>query len=152
MKSISKPTLRDTDDPPETLRSNSTSTTTSKLQPMKSFKKLASSINKNDQIEDFLRIKRTKLSKIESRQSLYLNTIVLTEIMQDAEFHFVYGNAEQRQALKDEAIRLLMLEYYENEDVLTRFQETVAKKVSRYGFFRRLCVKMYNSLLKKRVM
>lgn len=153
MKSISKPPVRDADayeSDTETLRSNSTS----KLYPMKSVKKLASSLTKNDQIDEFLRIERKKLQNIEGhKRVLYLNTVVLKEVMQHAEFHFVYGDENQRQLLKDEAVLLLMVEYYEdNTDVLKRFQELVVKKVSKYGFFRRLCVRMYNRLLKKRAM
>lgn len=146
MKSISKPTLRD--DSSNNLRCESAS----KLCPMQSVKKLACNLT-NDQVDDFLQLEKKKLLRINNRdQNLYLNTIVLKEVMQHAESHFVYGTTEQRQALKDEAILLLMVEYYENnEDVLRRFQELVIKKVSKYGFFRRLCVRIYRSLLKKKV-
>lgn len=123
------------------------------LTQMKSVKQLSSSTKLYGQVNEFLDIEKKKLNIDDASNMLYLNTMVLKEVMQDCEYHFVYGNELQRQTLKNEAVSLLLLEYFDNnEDVLNRFKELIFKKVSRYGYFRRLCVRLFNSVFKKRLM
>jgi hypothetical protein len=118
---------------------------------MKSMKRLSSNLKLNGQINDFLEIERTKLNVDCADSELYLNTIVLKEVMQSAEKFFVYGNKSQRDALKEEAVLLLMIKYFnDDEDVLNRFIEITYKKVSKYGFIRRVLMRIYNRVFKKR--
>ena len=75
----------------------------SKLGEMKSIKKLNKLVQKNGQIDVFLDEQRGRLNASNS-DDYYLNTVVLKEIMQASEKYFVYGNAEERNKLKDEAV------------------------------------------------
>jgi len=122
-----------------------------KLSSMKSMKRLSSNLKLNGQIDEFLELEKTKLNVECADNELYLNTIVLKEVMQSAERFFVYGNKTQRDMLKNEAVLLLMSKYFnDDEDVLNRFIEITFNKVSKYGFVRRLLMRMYNRVFKKR--
>ena len=123
------------------------------LRQMKTTKQLCSKVSLYGQIDEFLQIEKKKLN-VDDENNLYLNTKVLQEIMQDCEYHFVYGkNEEERQMLKDEAILRLMLVHFDNnENVLNRFKQMIYKKISRYGYFRRLTIRVFNMIFKKRLM
>jgi len=122
-----------------------------RLSQMKSMKKLTTKLKLNGQIDEFLEVEVEKLNVENADEVLYLNTVVLKEVMQSAERHFVYGSKAEREEMKRDAVLQLLGRFFDdNEDVLDRFREIVYKKVSKYGFTRRVLVRLYNSIFKKR--
>jgi hypothetical protein len=122
-----------------------------KLGKMKSIKMLNKRSELHGSIDEFLDKERSKFNESCSND-YYLNTIVLAEVMQNAERYFVYGSNSEREAMKEEAVNMLMRRFFdENDDVLNRFKEIISKKVSKYGLIRRCCVRLYNRFLKRKI-
>lgn len=152
MKSLNKTTTHVREDnplPPPVFEVNKNEPP--KLGKMKSRKALLVKKVKSDElIDEFLRIEKLKLD-VEDTNELYLNTIVLKEVMQSAEKFFVYGNEVQRENMKEQAVLMLMSEYFnDSSDVLNRFREVMSKKIRKYGMIRRFVKRMYNRLFKKK--
>jgi len=122
----------------------------SKLREMKSMKILKNKVKLDEQINDFVNKENVKIND-QNKEDYYLNTVVLTEVMQAAEKFFIYGSVAEREAMKYEAIYLLMTNFFNNdEDVLNRFKEINFKKIRKYGFIRRLLARIWRRISKKK--
>ena len=114
------------------------------LKKIGSFNKLRKSRKINSQKIEFINHIKNSLSLVKLDSEEERNTLLI-EVINSANMFFIYGDYELRESSKNEAIRELMLPFF-NEDV-AEFKVDVLKiqsKIQKSTLIRRVAMRVYN--------
>ena len=107
------------------------------LKKIKSYKNIRRSYKIKNQKQVFLTDLKQVLREFPFTDNQY-NDELLVEILNIAEVYFCYGSKEEREKVKSEAIKELMMPYFkEDEELLIKTITHVWRKVSKSNAFKR---------------
>jgi len=113
------------------------------LKRLKSYRNIRKGYKLKNQKEIFINDIRTILKTFDEDEFM-MNIELLAEILQIAEEYFIYGDREQRENSKMEAIFELMKKYFKNDDdFLLNAVEYAYIKVSRSNIFKRIIARTW---------
>jgi len=115
----------------------------SSIKKLSSFKQLKSNYKMQTQKNVFVSDVRALLSHLDAQEHK-MDTDLLVEVLNACEEYFVYGNKEDREQSKSEAVKELMVEFFDSELVLNKFVSVLESKVKKSTRLRRLVKRLYN--------
>ena len=117
-----------------------------RLKKLSSFKQIKKDFKLQTQKDQFVADIRALLSHLKKSDHLY-DTELLVEVINACNEFFIYGNYEEREQSKAEAVMELMLPFFKEQEILSQFIKTVDAKVKKSNVFRRMFRRMYNFFL-----
>lgn len=116
------------------------------LKKLASFKQIKKNYKLQSQKDIFVSDVRSLLQHLNKEEHEY-DIELLIEVLNACEEFFIYGNKEERNQCKVDAINELMMEYFGNEHVLNKFIGTVKNQIKKSNFFKRTLKKFKNFFL-----
>jgi hypothetical protein len=116
------------------------------LKKLASFKQIKKNYKLQSQKDIFVSDVRSLLQHLDKDEHEY-DIELLIEVLNACEEFFIYGNKEERNQCKVDAINELMMEYFGNEHVLNKFIGTVKNQIKKSNFFKRTLKKFKNFFL-----
>ena len=92
----------------------------SSIKKLSSFKQLKSNYKMQTQKDIFVSDVRALLSHLDVKEHK-LDVELLIEVLNACEDFFIYGNKEERNQCKVDAINELMIDYFHDEQILNKF-------------------------------
>jgi hypothetical protein len=111
----------------------------SSLKKLSTFKTIKSNYKLQTQKQIFVSDVQALLSHLDKNMHK-MDIELLVEVLNASESYFVYGSEVERNTSKSEAVHELMIDFFESNDVLTKFISVLDSKVTKSTFLRR-CVK-----------
>lgn len=115
----------------------------SSIKKLSSFKQLKSNYKMRTQKDIFVSDVRALLSHLDAQEHK-MDTELLVEVLNACEEYFVYGDFQDREQSKSEAVKELMVDFFESELVLDKFVSVLSSKVKKSTVLRRLVKRLYN--------
>ena len=115
----------------------------SSIKKLSSFKQLKSNYKMRTQKDIFVSDVRALLSHLDAQEHK-MDTDLLVEVLNACEEYFVYGNFQDREQSKSEAVKELMVEFFDSELVLDKFVSVLGSKVKKSTLMRRSVKRLYN--------
>jgi len=115
----------------------------SSIKKLSSFKQLKTNYKMRTQKDIFVSDVSALLSHL-NPQEHKMDTDLLIEVLNACEEYFVYGDFQDREQSKSEAVKELMVEFFDSELVLEKFVSVLGSKVKRSTPLRRLVKRLYN--------
>lgn len=115
----------------------------SSIKKLSSFKQLKSNYKMRTQKDIFVSDVRALLSHLDAQEHK-MDTDLLVEVLNACEEYFVYGNFQDREQSKKEAVKELMVDFFDSELVLDKFVSVLGSKVKKSTLLRRLVKRLYN--------
>lgn len=115
----------------------------SSIKKLSSFKQLKSNYKMRTQKDIFVTDVKSLLSHLDAQEHK-MDTDLLVEVLNATEEFFVYGSKEDREQSKSEAVKELMVEFFDSELVLEKFVSVLGSKVKKSTPLRRLVKRLYN--------
>ena len=116
------------------------------LKKLASFKQIKKNYKLQSQKDIFVSDVRSLLQHLDKDEHEY-DIELLIEVLNACEEFFIYGNKEERNQCKVDAINELMMEYFGNEQVLNKFIGTIKNQIKKSNFFKRTLKKFKNFFL-----
>lgn len=121
--------------PPKTLYNHN-------LKRLKSYRNLRKKYKLDNQKTVFLENLKETLKPLDPRSNKY-DSELLVAVLDIAEYFFIYGDKEQRNTMKMEAVVEIMKPYFNNDETyLLHSINNVMHKVKRSNIFRRLATRL----------
>lgn len=115
----------------------------SSIKKLSSFKQLKSNYKMQTQKDIFVSDVRALLSHLDVKEHK-LDVELLIEVLNACEEYFVYGKFEDREHSKSEAVKELMVGFFDSELVLEKFVSVLGSRIKRSTPLRRLMKRVYN--------
>jgi hypothetical protein len=115
----------------------------SSIKKLSSFKQLKTNYKLQSEKEIFVSDVRALLQHLDIEEHK-MDTDLLIEVLNACEEYFIYGNREDRELSKNEAVKELMTDFFDSELVLNKFVSVLGSKVKKSTPFRRLVKRLYN--------
>jgi hypothetical protein len=115
----------------------------SSIKKLSSFKKIKKDFKVQTQKEIFVADVKALLGHLDSQEHK-MDTELLVEVLNACEEYFVYGDRETRELSKTEAVKELMVDFFESELVLDKFVSVLSSKVKKSTVLRRLLKRVSN--------
>lgn len=115
----------------------------SSLKKLSSFKKLKKDFKMQNQKKVFVDDVKSLLSHLNKNEHR-MDTELLIEVLNATEEYFIYGDFQSRETSKKSAIKELMLDFFDTEEILERFVHVLDSKVKKSTFVRRLLKRLKN--------
>ena len=123
--------------PPKTLYNHN-------LKRLKSYRNLRKKYKLDNQKAIFLENLKETLKPLDPRSNKY-DSELLVAVLDIAEYFFIYGDRDQRNAMKMEAVVELMKPYFNNDETyLLHSINNVMYRVKKSNVFRRLATRLRN--------
>lgn len=116
------------------------------LKKLASFKQIKKNYKLQSQKDIFVSDVRSLLQHLDKDEHEY-DIELLIEVLNACEEFFIYGNKEERNQCKAEAINELMIDYFGNEQVLNKFIGTIKNQIKKSNFVKRTLKKIKNFFL-----
>jgi hypothetical protein len=116
------------------------------LKKLASFKQIKKNYKLQSQKDIFVSDVRSLLQHLDKDEHEY-DIELLIEVLNACEEFFIYGNKEERNQCKIDAINDLMIDYFGNEQVLNKFIGTIKNQIKKTNFVKRTLKKMKNFFL-----
>lgn len=116
------------------------------LKKLASFKQIKKNYKLQSQKDIFVSDVRSLLQHLDKDEHEY-DIELLIEVLNACEEFFIYGNKEERNQCKVDAINELMIDYFGNEQVLNKFIGTIKNQIKKSNFFKRTLKKIKNFFL-----
>jgi hypothetical protein len=116
------------------------------LKKLASFKQIKKNYKLQSQKDIFVTDVRSLLQHLDKDEHEY-DIELLIEVLNACEEFFIYGNKEEREQCKMDAITELLIDYFGNEQVLNKFIGTIKNQVKKSNFFKRTMKKIRNFFL-----
>jgi len=116
------------------------------LKKLASFKQIKKNYKLQSQKDIFVSDVRSLLQHLDKDEHEY-DIELLIEVLNACEEFFIYGNKEERNQCKVDAINELMMEYFGNEQVLNKFIGTIKNQIKKSNFLKRTLKKFKNFFL-----
>jgi len=122
-----------------------------KVKKMKSLKKIGQAYKVNNQCDVFINKIKLDLEQYDD-SDLRLNFFVLADVYNKAVKTIVYGDKEDRENMQLHAVKVLMSEYFDNENNLEAFIDCIKSRPGLFksNFLKRACKRLYNYLFLKK--
>lgn len=115
----------------------------SSIKKLSSFKQLKTNYKMKTQKDIFVEDVKSLLSHLDAQEHK-MDTDLLVEVLNACEEYFVYGNFQDREQSKKEAVKELMVDFFDSELVLEKFVSVLGSKVKKSTLLRRLVKRLYN--------
>jgi hypothetical protein len=115
----------------------------SSIKKLSSFKQLKSNYKMQTQKDIFVSDVRALLSHLDVKEHK-LDVELLIEVLNACEEYFVYGKFEDREHSKSEAVKELMVGFFDSEIVLEKFVSVLGSRIKRSTPLRRFMKRVYN--------
>lgn len=115
----------------------------SSIKKLSSFKQLKSNYKMRTQKDIFVSDVRALLSHLDVKEHK-LDVELLIEVLNACEEYFVYGKFEDREHSKSEAVKELMVGFFDSELVLEKFVSVLGSRIKRSTPLRRFMKRVYN--------
>lgn len=115
----------------------------SSIKKLSSFKQLKSNYKMQTQKDIFVSDVRALLSHLDVKEHK-LDVELLIEVLNACEEYFVYGKFEDREHSKSEAVKELMVGFFDSEFVLEKFVSVLGSRIKRSTPLRRFMKRVYN--------
>jgi hypothetical protein len=116
------------------------------LKKLASFKQIKKNYKLQSQKDIFVSDVKSMLKHLDKNEHEY-DIELLIEVLNACEEFFIYGNKEERNQCKVDAINDLMIDYFHNEQVLNKFIVTIKNQIKKSNFFKRTLKKIKNFFL-----
>jgi len=116
------------------------------LKKLASFKQIKKNYKLQSQKDIFVSDVRSLLQHLDKDEHEY-DIELLIEVLNACEEFFIYGNKEERNQCKVDAINELMIDYFGNEQVLNKFIGTIKNQIKKSNFLKRTLKKCKNFFL-----
>ena len=116
------------------------------LKKLASFKQIKKNYKLQSQKDIFISDVRSLLQHLDKDEHEY-DIELLIEVLNACEEFFIYGNKEERNQCKVDAINELMIDYFGNQQVLNKFICTIKNQIKKSNFFKRNFKKIKNFFL-----
>ena len=116
------------------------------LKKLASFKQIKKNYKLQSQKDIFVSDVKSLLQHLDKDEHEY-DIELLIEVLNACEEFFIYGNKEERNQCKVDAINELMIDYFGNQQVLNKFICTIKNQIKKSNFFKRNFKKIKNFFL-----
>lgn len=116
------------------------------LKKLASFKQIKKNYKLQSQKDIFVSDVKSLLQHLDKDEHEY-DIELLIEVLNACEEFFIYGNKEERNQCKVDAINELMIDYFGNDQVLNKFIGTVKNQIKKSNFLKRTFKKIKNFFL-----
>lgn len=107
------------------------------LKKMTSFKEIRRKYKMSNQLKMFVHDLKTVLDEYKPEQH-ELDDELLRHVLNISEQFFIYGSKDERNKMKQEAVHVLMMQYFRNDEaLLNKFIGQVWPKVKKSNIFKR---------------
>jgi|TARA_B100001142_G_C14037572_1_gene540763 hypothetical protein len=116
------------------------------LKKLASFKQIKKNYKLQSQKDIFVSDVKSLLQHLDKDEHEY-DIELLIEVLNACEEFFIYGNKEERNQCKVDAINELMIDYFGNDQVLNKFIGTIKNQIKKSNFLKRTFKKFKNFFL-----
>ena len=116
------------------------------LKKLASFKQIKKNYKLQSQKDIFVSDVKSLLQHLDKDEHEY-DIELLIEVLNACEEFFIYGNKEERNQCKVDAINELMIDYFGNDQVLNKFIGTIKNQIKKSNFLKRTFKKIKNFFL-----